>query len=885
MIKYFLLLIAVAYFQLLQAQIQFIPEPQQVTYQAGTFSLPNPSTYAFNSTDSFAFSLLRAHSFFVSTELVETSFKKQAVLYCQLVDSKKWKRELKKFLLDTTFMADSEGYVLQITPNQIRILAQTDAGLFYAIQTLLQISNNKTAATQLPCLTIYDVPAFPIRAWQDDISRGPIPTMEFLKEEIKTLSAYKLNYFTLYTENIFKYNSHPDMAPDDGISKEEIEELISYAAQYHVTLIGNQQSFGHMEKILANPAYQALGERQHILSPANEGSYLLLKDMFKEMAPAYTCKYFNINCDETFGLGEGQSKQLVDSIGLPNVYANHINRLIQLLKPYDKRIIMWADIVGNHPEIISQLPNDLILIPWSYTDLDNFDKILEPIAASGLDFWVAPGVSCWSNIYPNTNVAKKNIFNLVRDGKKFGAKGVLNTTWDDDGSNFFTNNWQGLIWGAALSWNAPLVKESGSLSQIELDQKWNAFNRAYDKLFWGTKSISISKIQNEFADIHQNKIKGLLKNQRLFEFVFPLNSDNLKEEQKVEYKSIEDKINTLLIDLIVVSGNVNSHSECIPYLQFAMEESLFIIQMNEFRNKLNDYLQYYLNAATLKEDLNRLVLKLNQLSLTYAELYRLENRNWWLKENLLKFEKLRVDLDKLPGTCIIVPDTVLTNRKRKITLRSLIYNLPIYYTINGTDPNAKSGLYTKPFFLNKTAIVKATMFWGKDFTYTQDSFIMHKAIGKLKQLNSIYSNSQPSFNGGGKWGLVDGRIGSNNLKSGKWQGYDGQDLNLILDFVKDTKLKTFRMGFYQYTRAWVILPKSIDLYTSADGVNFNLLISVSHTIDPNSDQKIIHYFEANLNKVKTRYLKIIARSYGKLPAWHASAGKDSMLFSDEIIVK
>ena len=72
-------------------------------------------------------------------------------------------------------------------------------------------------------MAIYDKPNIAVRAWQDDISRGPIPTMDMLKQEIKTLASFKLNYFTLYTEQVFKLESHPTIAP--------AEEVLPFRAQ------------------------------------------------------------------------------------------------------------------------------------------------------------------------------------------------------------------------------------------------------------------------------------------------------------------------------------------------------------------------------------------------------------------------------------------------------------------------------------------------------------------------------------------------------------------------------------------------------------------------------------------------------------------------------
>src|SRR5881227_281993 len=97
-----------------------------------------------------------------------------------------------------------------------------DAGVFYARQTVKQlIRGNSDSNHSIPCCEITDWPALKYRVWQDDISRGPIPTMQFLKREVRTLSELKYNAMTLYTEHVFKLKKHPDIAPDDGITAEQ----------------------------------------------------------------------------------------------------------------------------------------------------------------------------------------------------------------------------------------------------------------------------------------------------------------------------------------------------------------------------------------------------------------------------------------------------------------------------------------------------------------------------------------------------------------------------------------------------------------------------------------------------------------------------------------
>ena len=66
--------------------------------------------------------------------------------------------------------------------------------------------------------------------------------MDYFKREIRTMAEFKMNMLTFYTEHVFKLQKHPDIAPPDGITTEQVKELSEYAKQYHVELVGNFQS-------------------------------------------------------------------------------------------------------------------------------------------------------------------------------------------------------------------------------------------------------------------------------------------------------------------------------------------------------------------------------------------------------------------------------------------------------------------------------------------------------------------------------------------------------------------------------------------------------------------------------------------------------------------
>ncbi len=361
-----------------------------------------------------------------------------------------------------------QGYRLQVTPQRIVLAGRTAAGTFYAVQTLRQlIRANRDAADAIPCVSIADRPAFPRRGYSDDISRGPFPTVAQIKRQIVTAAELKLNCLTWYVEHVFQVPQHPAFCPPGiGLSRPMIAELEPFARRYHVELIGGFQSFGHMWNVLHHEPYKRLGENPDVISPALEDSYQFLGEVYDAVAPSFSSPLFNICCDEVGGLGAGPAKSMVAKQGTGAVYAGHIKRLHALLKARGKRVMMWGDIVLQHPEQLKELPKDIVMLSWGYHPGESFDSAILPFKQSGFEFWVCPGVSCWSQMLPNHPVAMVNIHNYLRDGAKHGAQGVLNTTWDDDGENLFEANWYPLAWGAQCSW-----RPDGS-QPAEFDQAW-----------------------------------------------------------------------------------------------------------------------------------------------------------------------------------------------------------------------------------------------------------------------------------------------------------------------------------------------------------------------------------------------------------------------------
>lgn len=351
-----------------------------------------------------------------------------------------------------------EGYELFIDNNQVVLAANTPQGLFYGKQSLIQLIRGAQNNT-LQGLHIIDKPAVKYRGVMDDISRGPVPTLEYMKYQIRRFAELKINTLTYYTEHVVRTEKHPEFAPPGGaLSIAEWKELSEYAKEYYIELIPNFQSLGHAEKVLLCPKFQNIAESNTMYALTKPETLEFMRDIYTEMSPAFESKFFHVNCDETFDIGRGPSSEKVKELGVGRVYTDYMNQLSSILKDNGKRMMMWGDIVLQHPEILDILPKETVMMTWEYSDYDSYSKWIDPFVEKGFDFIICPGVLNSSRISPNYKMGIPNIQKFIKQGIEKGAIGVLNTVWDEGSLHTFDRDWYGVAYGAEHSWN-PNKKE------------------------------------------------------------------------------------------------------------------------------------------------------------------------------------------------------------------------------------------------------------------------------------------------------------------------------------------------------------------------------------------------------------------------------------------
>ncbi len=216
-----------------------------------------------------------------------------------------------------------------------------------------------------------------------------------------------------------------------------------------------------------------------------------------------------------------------------------------------------------------------------------------------------------------------------------------------------------------------------------------------------------------------------------------------------------------------------------------------------------------------------------------------------------------------------------------IQIKSGDKDAKIYYTLDGSLPNASSTLYSQPVTISTNTTIKAiAILNGKSSFVDEANFVKLRDDLKLTLVNKYL----PSYADKGDESLINGIHGNANWRTGNWQGYQGNDLIAIIDQGAVKPVKQVILGTIQDTNSWIIFPQYVQYWISDDGKNYKLVATVNTKTDIKDTKPQTQEFAAPLN-ISTRYIKIIAKQYGPLPDWHESKGNQSYIFADEITVE
>lgn len=407
--------------------MNFFTRPKQ--FVLGSTALPKPAALAFSLTGSLTRALAavgcdlsfaeKAFSVFHGTGVLTVTNEEDAAL-------------------------GTEEYDLCVKASSAHVRHKTPAGFYYALQTLAALAGEDNWREA----QVHDIPAIALRGALVDIGRDKIPTMETLLRTIDIFAALRYNHLELYMEGYcYEYGRYRHIFPQETpITPQEFETLSAYATAHFIDLVPNQNCLGHMDQWLAKPQFRALAEcpdgflHQNLytrppmtLDVMDDGTLVLADYFFSQLLPRSQSGYVNVNLDEPFELGRGKNAALCEKEGVARLYLDFVLKIHALCAAYGKKMMMWGDVLFNHPEIMDQLPQDILLLDWIYEGDATFRAHCEVMQKAGRAFCLCPGTSSWATFAGRSDNMVKNIDDAVQNAVQYAAAGVILTDWGDLG--------------------------------------------------------------------------------------------------------------------------------------------------------------------------------------------------------------------------------------------------------------------------------------------------------------------------------------------------------------------------------------------------------------------------------------------------------------------
>ena len=407
--------------------IDVIPMPRSVEYHSGNFTI-SPETKFYTN--------LSAESRQALTDYLEGT----SLGSVPFAESATGNNGIELNLCDSSIVTGNEAYRIEIDKKGVRLSANTETGIFYGLQTLLQLLNNGDNKT-LPALTINDSPRFPYRGLHLDVSRHFFDK-EFVKKQLNAMAYFKMNRLHWHLTDgagwrieIKKYprlTSFAAWRPFDKLNdwwvggrtfceqddpravggyytQDDIREVVAYAAERHITIIPEIEMPGHSEEVLATYPELSCSGKPYVNADfciGTEKTFEFLENVLLEVIDLFPSEYIHIGGDEasksSWKTCPRCQKRMADEHlnSVEELQSYMIHRIEKFLNDHGRKIIGWDEIIegGLSPTatVMSwrgeeggikavKAGNQAIMTPGKYCYLDAFQDApnTQPMAIGG----------------------------------------------------------------------------------------------------------------------------------------------------------------------------------------------------------------------------------------------------------------------------------------------------------------------------------------------------------------------------------------------------------------------------------------------------------------------------------------------------------------------
>ena len=207
----------------------------------------------------------------------------------------------------------------------------------------------------------------------------------------------------------------------------------------------------------------------------------------------------------------------------------------------------------------------------------------------------------------------------------------------------------------------------------------------------------------------------------------------------------------------------------------------------------------------------------------------------------------------------------------------------IKYDLECGDISLQGVTYNGPLDFEESAVITA---WAEKTGLESSPRVVAESlkIDGSRSVELVQGEYANQYSAGGQIALIDFLRGGEEFKTGEWQGYQGQDMEVIVDLGSKKDINYVGLGCLQDIRPWIVYPEYVEFWVSSDKKDWKRLGKVDSPVADNNYEKQHTDFGVDV-KTSGQYIKVFAKGYGELADWHLGAGGSSWLFVDEIVIK
>jgi hexosaminidase len=258
---------------------------------------------------------------------------------------------------------EAQGYRLKIAPGLIEITGNAEPGLFYGVQTLLQlVKSGPRDRRTLPAVMIEDWPKLKLRFLHWDTKHHQ-DRLETLKRYLDWSARLKVNMIGFELEDKFEYPSNPGIGAPGAFTAAELQEVVNYGLERYIQVVPVIQSPAHMAFVLKHPQYAHLKAdgNNYQSSLCDEESYKLIFQMYDDVIKATKgVDYLYVSTDEVYYAGiESKCPTPYTPESRSLKWVEFVRRARDFAHERGRRILVWAE-YPLLPEHVKMIPPDVI---------------------------------------------------------------------------------------------------------------------------------------------------------------------------------------------------------------------------------------------------------------------------------------------------------------------------------------------------------------------------------------------------------------------------------------------------------------------------------------------------------------------------------------------